>query len=160
MMIKIKNKKGMDTVVAWVLLLGFSIMLGVFVFTWATKNTEKLTESTISFVEGGQQCEQVQIYAVFSEDPNDATNKCYLNITNKGYFTIDEIIIRGTTSGGTSIPKQEIKTAPFVPLKPKEMIDGNIVGLPKTGLSLDIIPAVKDKNKIIACPEKVVRLEC
>ncbi|MFH1210469.1 MAG: hypothetical protein V1645_01000 [archaeon] len=149
----------METVVAWVLLLGFSITLGVFVFMWATKSTTDFTESTVGFVEGGMQCEQVQIYAVFSEDPNDPTNKCYLNITNNGYFTIDEIIIRGT-AGTTSIPKQEIKTPPFVPLKPKERIDGNILGLPKTGLTLDIIPAVKDKNKIIACPEKMITVQC
>ena len=35
-------KGGIETVVAWVLLVGFSITLGVFVFMWATKSNDRV----------------------------------------------------------------------------------------------------------------------
>ncbi len=90
----IKNRRGIETVVAWVLLLGFSVTLGIFVFMWATKSTEKMTESTLEFVAGGLECEQVQIYAVF--DPRNPSDLCgYVNITNRGYLNITQIMTRG-----------------------------------------------------------------
>jgi hypothetical protein len=161
-----KQRKGMETVVAWVLLLGFSITLGVFVFMWATKSTTSMTESTIKSIEGGMQCDNVQLYAVFNEDPPGSGDFCKnITITNNGYFTVSQIIVRGTTATKT-IPKQDITDVNFVPLKPRGQINGWTVGWdwggtrPTTGATLELIPVIIEKDSKITCPDKLIRIQC
>ena len=157
----------METVVAWVLLLGFSITLGVFVFMWATKTTTSMTESTIKSIEGGMQCDNVQLYAVFNEDPPESEDFCRnITITNNGYFTVDQIIIRGTTATGT-IPKQDITDINFVPLKPRGQINGLTDAWnwgrgtrPMTGATIELIPVIIEKDSKISCPDKLIRVQC
>ncbi|MFH1332085.1 MAG: hypothetical protein ABIH63_02255 [archaeon] len=153
-----KDRKGMQTVVAWVLLLGFSITLGTFVFIWATKSSEEMTESTLKFVEGGLQCDQVQIYAVF--DPQDINNPCgYINITNRGYLTMEQIMVRGVNKATEQpIPNQKIN----MPLRPKEKFEGSTAtwGLPQTNAEVELIPIIKDKTDMIACVDRIIRIEC
>ncbi len=148
----------METVVAWVLILGFTITLGTLIFVWATRSTEKMTEQTLESVEGGMQCEQVQIDVNISviED-----NCGHVDIRNKGYLNITKIIIRGVKGDGTLIPKQEIDLSQS-PIKPKEGITEVITatwGI-DTGAKIDLIPVIREKNKLITCPEKSITITC
>ncbi len=157
-----KKKRGMETVVAWVLLLGFSITLGTFVFMWATRSSEEMTESTTKFVEGGMQCEQVQMYAVFTEDPdNPGGPPCgYISITNRGYLTIEKIKIRGINKN-TQKPLTNQETY-VEPLSPKEKYEGLTAtwGLPASNAEVELIPIVREGNNMIGCTDRMTRVEC
>ncbi len=167
------NKKGMEMAVAWVLLLGFSVTLAVLVSTWAVQHARKSTEGTIKFVEDEQKCEQVQIYAVFTAygDPVDDTKKCTnITIVNNGYFTVNEMVLRGTNKiTKQQIPNQVIKDAMFVPLKPNEQKIGDTTlwdGVPQNvpagteGASIELVPVLKDETGKIACSDRLARIEC
>lgn len=164
---KMKRKKGIETVVAWVLILGFSITLGTFVFMWATRSTQKMTESTLSYVEGGMQCEQVQIDALFSDYAGSSSKCMNVTITNRGYLTIEQVIVRGVKTSGESIAKQTIdkntNTIPGIPLLPKRVTNGVIPSswnFPDSGATIDFIPVVKDKNTLISCSDKLKTVKC
>lgn len=161
-----KNKKGMETVVAWVLLLGFSIALGTFVFVWATKGAEKMTQSTLEYVQGGMQCEQVQIDAYFS--PDESGKPCKnLTIINKGYLTLEQVMLRGIKGGSTTLNMQvfdkTIADCPGMPLLPRQELKCGREwwqGLETGGAKIDLIPVVKDKKSLITCPDKAKTLDC
>ncbi len=170
------NKKGMEMAVAWVLLLGFSVTLAVVVSMWAVDHARKSTESTIKFVEGEQVCEQVQIYAVFTPyspggDQVDDTKKCTnITIVNNGYFTVNELVLRGINKiTKQSIPNKIITDTAFVPLKPKEQKIGETTlwnGVPQNvpanteGATVELIPVLKDEKGKTACSDRLVRIEC
>ncbi|MEM4245400.1 MAG: hypothetical protein QW404_01350 [Candidatus Nanoarchaeia archaeon] len=153
-----RHKKGMETVVAWVLILGFTITLGTLVFVWATRSTEKMTEQTLKSIEGGMQCEQVQIDANLSGIDD---NCGHVDIRNKGYFTVVQIIIRGTKGDGTPITKQVVDLS-SLPIKPKEEVTNMITsqwGI-NAGAKIDLIPVIREKNTLISCPERLRTVTC
>ena len=65
-----RNRKGAGAIVAWVLLLGFSIGLAVTISMWATRQTEEMSERSTRFVEGGMQCDNVMINVASAENNN------------------------------------------------------------------------------------------
>lgn len=158
------ERKGIETIVAWVLLLGFSVTLGVMVMMWATKTTEKMTEKTLSYMEGSLQCGDVQIYAVFSQPtgPPGTTQCGYMNITNRGYITIDEIAVRGINKGNKATFSTKLTSAPWAPLQPKTEARGTTSGwgIPNNNAEVDLIPVVYIDSKKYGCTEKLVRLTC
>ena len=86
--IKRKNKKGIGPIIAWILLLGFSISLAVMIFNWTRTQTEDLTESTINYVEGKLECQEVSINVVTNVECTEIT------INNRGKLNIEQFAIR------------------------------------------------------------------
>ncbi len=140
----IKDKKGAGEIIAWILLLGFSISLAVLIFNWSRTQTEELTESTVSFVEGKLECQEIAINVVTNEDCTSIT------ITNKGKLNIDQLAIRTF--------RQEYENTLFEKnlLAPKQSKTLDILQSNK----IEVIPIVKINEKLVGCNEKRILHEC
>lgn len=89
------RKRGISPLIAWVLLIGFSITAGLLVTRWAIDEF-----SNVSFPEDTDvYCDNLQldIDEVCIDNPNN--NSVRLNLSNEGSFTIKKLSIgRATTS--------------------------------------------------------------
>jgi len=94
-------KKGFSQILSWVMIIGFTIALGVFVFKWAYDFASESTDTTIKEVESDLHCDKVSIL-VYPED--DCGLNDNLIIKNRGYITINKIIIRKTSEGHEVVP--------------------------------------------------------
>ena len=137
------DKKGVGTIVSWVLLIGLSIGLATTVFFWMTRQTEELSESTVRFVEGGMQCDNVMINAAV-EDP------CKLTITNTRYLNIEKVVLRSLD------PVDTDECCNPLNVKEKKIVD-------KAGWSgrqVEVLPIIKVNNDLVACKNKAITVEC
>jgi|TARA_Y100000310_G_scaffold38954_1_gene36541 hypothetical protein len=142
--IKKKNKKGIGPVIAWILLLGFSISLAVMVFNWTRTQTEDLTESTVSYVEGKLECQEISINVVTNEDCTELT------ISNRGKLNIEQFAIR------TFRDEYENTLMEKNLLAPKASRILNIVQSNK----IEVIPIIEANDKLVGCFEKRIAHEC
>lgn len=152
----LKRNKGVEGVVAWVLLLGFSVTIGVMVFMWATKTSGRLSENTVNYVEGDMSCEQVQIYSEFARDNNGICKT--IKTMNKGYLNITQIMIRGVEQNGKAIKPQTIEFKPA--LKPKEEVISPLTDAINPNSEVDVIPVTASNNRMILCTVRKMSLEC
>ena len=57
-------KKGVSSLIAWVLLIGFAVTLAVFVSRWSLQLSQKTTEGTTEMIEIDIQCSNVAIQGI------------------------------------------------------------------------------------------------
>ena len=76
-------KKGASAIVAWVLLLGFTIALATTIFYWTKSQATEMTEHTVEFVTGQMECQDISIN-VYDINTEDNTFK----IKNKGLYYV------------------------------------------------------------------------
>jgi len=136
------NKKGISPLIATVLLIGFTVVMGVLVFNWVGNLIEGTQKTTGSQVESTLKCAGVDVGTLISSDTlmitgEGSTQLCgfkYLvngiNL-NEDYFDGDEGICIGY--GSVSI-----------------LCSGE----------MKIIPTIKIENNIIDCPGQVVVVKC
>jgi len=158
----LNEKRGASLVISWVLLLGLAIGLGMAVFSWSKIQTEKQLESTINYVEGSMDCEQVSIGAsIVVRCLNNEMR--WVNVTNTGKLKIDAIVLRSLDAGKEAKylvepPKYNFPLMPFS--------QSSIMGvyyLVGTGVgigTLEIIPLIKKENTYFACNEKKLVVQC
>ena len=153
-----KNKKGAGTVIAWVLLLGFSVGLATTVFLWTTQQTEEMSESATNFVEGGMQCDNVMIN-VAVEDPA----ACTITVTNTRYLNIYQLSIRKLyISDPLSYiydnkviePRSESKLPAKYTASIYLSAQGNYCG------KIEVMPIIKVDDELVGCKNKAVTIDC
>lgn len=91
-------KKGVSSLIAWVLLIGFAVTLAVFVSRWSLQQAQKSTEGVEEMVMGDIQCSDVAI-----------SGKCEgsnVIITNRGTLTIIGFYEKGKFNPLELKPKQ------------------------------------------------------
>lgn len=148
-----RNKKG-AAIIAWVLLMGFSIGLATTVFLWMTKQTETMGESATRFVEGGMQCDNVMINVANTEPadcnpPHEST--CCLKIMNTRYLNIEKVLLRG------------LEVVESYECPDKLEVKGSIFCGPEEDWApqnVSIMPIVKVGNDLAACKNKAITIEC
>lgn len=147
------KKKGASAVVAWVLLLGFSIGLATTIFLWTTRQTEEMSESAVRFVEGGMQCDNVMINV--AKTPGTCTP---LIITNTRYLNVEKVLLRQLSNpapnpvyckGGDKLKIND----PAVSC-PETLIPNGWTG------KIEVIPIIKLDGDLIACKNKAITVEC
>lgn len=147
-----KSKKGAGTVVAWVLLLGFSISLATTVFLWTTRQAEEMTESTVRFVEGGMQCDNVGInVAVKAATDCTPQKSCCLKITNVRYLNIEKIILRAL---------ERVDSAECGSLAATQPPPFIFCGQDWAPQNVSVMPVVKVNNDLVGCKNKAVTVKC
>jgi hypothetical protein len=136
-------KKGVSEIISWVLLLGFSVLLGTTIIMWSKQQTENYTEELTNMVENDINCRDV-IYIV---DTNCTAKTTLVN--NRGSFTIVKFIIRSSLSSSTL--ETEIKPSSSLSLS-----------IPPTYYSngFDMIPFIKTNDKETGCSDKAKRGIC
>lgn len=147
-----KNKKGAGTVIAWVLLLGFSIGLATTVFLWSTRQTEELSEHAVKFVEGGMQCDSVGINVACEKNLDNTCKK--LTVSNTRYLNIERILLRGLDSlqkdycqGGAQLKIQQQQPP----------MDCDVDGWYG---KIEVMPLVKVNGGLVGCKNKAVTIQC
>jgi len=83
------NKKGLETWISWILLVGMTVAIGVVMYSWYISTTES-TVKTIQYVYDRTECNSVAI----NMDACSQAQHLNINITNKLYIAVDEIIFR------------------------------------------------------------------
>lgn len=132
-------KRGASAIVAWVLLLGFTLALATGVFYWTKTQAEDMTESTINYVAGEMECQDISLNVI-----KDGNN---LQITNKGYFTVDKIAIR--TSSTSEIIDIALRPKETIPILPSiDIISG-----------FEVIPIILTENdQEVGCKDKTIKV--
>ncbi len=128
------NKKGVETLIAWVLLVGLGITLAALVTNWAIGNVKQFKPSESADID--LYCPDLSI---------NINSTCH--IKNTGLFGVDKIIIQaGSTSKVTLSPR----------LLPGEVRQyGGITGCQ----SKSYIPVtINEEGRDVACSEKKVVL--
>lgn len=166
------SKRGVSLIISWVLLLGLAIALGMAIFSWAKIQTEKNVESTLNYVEGSMNCEQVSIgVSIINADPSCSGDKIEtIKITNTGKLTIDAVIMRNidnpdVVDRSSFIEERDTKNFPLVPFEASENIGiwtliGRVGGV-STGIAkVEFIPLLQEGDERFACTEKKVVVSC
>lgn len=160
------KKKGIGAIVAWVLLLGFSIALAMMVFTWATRQTETLGEGTVEFVEGEMQCQNIQIN-VKDETPDYPSSNCSVfDIMNVGYLELDDVIVREFFIDGSVDSTDKTLSDPLQPKTSKseedETYKTKIDGFcPNPGCKkTEFMPVIKISNRKVGCKDRSIVVKC
>ena len=83
-----KNKKAVSSLIAWVLLIGFAVTLGVFVTKWSLQQAQKSTTGIEEMVMGDIQCSDVAINGYCDESNN-------IKIKNRGTLKIAYLVKAG-----------------------------------------------------------------
>lgn len=99
------HKKGISPVIAWVLILGFTIALGAIVTNWYLQQSKKTTESTLGTMEGEMECNEIRINVAFTQ-PQPTSGNCILKVSNTGMLKIDSIRINSIQKSYDKNPKE------------------------------------------------------
>ena len=109
-------KKGQGQLIAFVLLIGFTVVLGIMVGNWMIKQSGKMGKAT-ERAEVDVRCADVSIVSVCEGST--------LKIRNTGYFTVSVKV--GNTLGISELKPKETKTLntygtaiPFIKIEGKE----------------------------------------
>lgn len=138
-------KKGQGNIIAWVLLVGFTISLAVLVGRWSLGQAGQATESIVGIGEADIRCESAAIGfdKCISYDGNVYT----FNIKNKGSLKIWKVRYSGC--GGDS---KDYSFGSQSNLGLNE-ISGDI-GCQATAEEVSFVPFIKIEEKFIACSAK------
>lgn len=133
------NKKGIESLIAWVLLIGFSVGLAVFVTRWSLQQAQKSTSGVEEMVMGDIQCSDVAISGHCDENNN-------IIIKNKGTLNIIGYK-KGSDTKPTMFSKEDI-------LKP------NVGELKFATTKISITPIINIDGKQVMCVTQKQDFEC
>lgn len=140
------DKKGVSLAIAWVLLLGLSITLAIFVGTWLKKVSEDTGEAVIEDAIRDQRCGDTVLVVNW-----DCTGDT-IDYRNNGVFNIVKIKCRQSTG------LVDVGISTLVPsgIESQALNICLDVGLDNT----DVIPVIEIDGVEVACAEKSVRVTC
>ncbi len=144
-------KKGMSEVVSWVLLLGFTISLGVAVFTWTKSYTTTQTESTVSYIEGKVECQEIMINILVNKSIRPPCQG--FTVSNRGRLKIDKILIR--IFNNNDPVGSYIYNLSLNPLQNQYVFNSSL-----TGNKIEVMPLTMVSSKLVACREKTSKEDC
>ncbi len=130
-----KNKKAVSSLIAWVLLIGFAVTLGVFVTKWSLQQAQKSTTGIEEMVMGDIQCSDVAISGYCDESNN-------IKIKNRGTLTIAYLVEAGN-----------LKTKHCEDLEPNSVCPEKL----KPG---KYIPVIFIDNKKVLCTTQQQEFKC
>jgi len=102
-----KNNKGVSPIIAWVLLVGFAVTLGVVVTQWTKTHAETEITETIKYVNTGLECDNIDFNVVYCNDLENVQHK--FKIYNRGLKTITKFSLNVFSVSG-EITDEEIKS--------------------------------------------------
>jgi flagellin-like protein len=145
-----KHKKGISPVISWVLLLGFTISVGLMVYQYSVSQAETLTDTTVSSIETDAKCRDVNI-KVMNPQSIDCSQ---ISIINKGYFNIKKMNINEFDANNELLGTGTEERL----LKPEE----NIIISVQAGTAIaEIIPFIEiSEEKDVSCSDKALTVNC
>ena len=152
------KRKGIGQVLTWVLLLGFAVALATVIFFWASKHTEKVSGTTISYVEGGMQCEQVAIN--FDETYGSACSEDVI-VQNVGYLKVSKLSIRKVSEDPAYKDAFEASLMPQASYNISQDMNVTLeLGGSLLEATLEVVPILEINGEFIGCNNKAAAKEC
>lgn len=119
------NRRGQGQIVAYVLLISFTIVLGIMVGSWMMKQAGKTGESAASKAEADIRCADVSISALCDGGPR---------VKNTGSFTISKLKVNGLDEPGIELKQ---------------------VSSQSLNINDTVIPFIKIDGKDVGCTNRV-----
>lgn len=133
------HKKGVSPVIAYVLLISLAVGLGALVFNFYIGTTEKQTETFLDPIEGGMECDSVNINVGFDNEN--------IKIYNSGMLSINKLKIDFVGLEEYLEIEEEQEDMPLLPKKDITISED----LPEDYGGVIITPFIKTKTQIISC---------
>lgn len=137
------KKKGMAWL-EWILLMAIMAGLAIGTVIWAREKTESWTQSSVDYLEGEMECNDVKIKATNNSELTCTT----VNVTNKGMLVIDSIELR--------YADQREVTKNFG-LKP---FNSKLLNTNSAYNQVEVIPIAKVNDKLFICKSKKAIVTC
>jgi len=146
------NKKGVETIIAWVLLVGFTVALGAVVSNWAIQQAKQINPEKMANPD--LYCDNLRLSVEpFVCNPNLNS----ITVQNKGYRNSPVTFVKVLTDKGT----QNINTTQLLGVNQEIEIPINCEGA-LSGANIeriDVVPSVNTSKELIRCEEKVYILK-
>ncbi|MBS3149730.1 carbohydrate binding domain-containing protein [Candidatus Woesearchaeota archaeon] len=148
------TKKGISSLIATVLLIGFTITIAALVFKWGSVFTKDISEETSYKLASGLEC--TKTINLVTENSCIIGNKLRIIITNKADRNLKGAIVRIINSNGL-VNQTDINQVigPFQTVN----LDGFYNGLPKDLINAEvtIIPKIDVSGNTEICPAKIFK---
>lgn len=139
----VMKKRGASELIAWVLIIGFSVALGVIVTQWLKEHATKSTQIVTRDIERDLRCNDVAFNAFFSSGCTD------IQVTNRGYHKIIAIKVRNPYD------VQELDA---------DLMPGSSTTIAPQGLQpsedIDLIPVIEGEKENLACIDRKLTIRC
>ena len=134
-------KRGASAIVAYVLLIGFAVTLGIMVSTWMKEQAEKTSQNLIQEKSREVTCTDVGLNAYFLSPACD-----WVNVTNKGVYSLKRLTFR-------SVFGSESKDVDILPHQSQDLYIS-------TSTDVEVIPSIVLEGELVGCGNRKIRLAC
>jgi len=151
------NKRGISPIIATVLLLGFAIALATTVFLWMHGQTKTMSKSTVEYVEGEMQCQNIRIN-LLKTDGKTCNN---LDVSNKGYLVINQLSIKVFPNTGDSPELQNVDLSPQ-----SNQCQPTPCGITTKAThcgdceKVEVMPIITIGERLVGCKDKILAMKC
>ena len=144
------HKKSMAAWISWVMLVGLSVVIGMFVLNWSRELVTKHGEDLKERADYAALCENMDI-RIDSICQN--TQTLNMNVSNNNNLKVESVIVRMIDIYGSP----QLRETNII-IKPEEKKELKIV---KQGIvqKVEVVPAAFSGSKRIVCQNKKVALE-
>jgi len=141
------NKRGADAWISYVLLVGFTVALAAFMYSWMTGFSSDKSIEIKERVYNVELCDSLSVSVTACNVSSQALN---INVTNRGDIRINQLIFRQYSINGTDY----FFTEKNITIKPGNTESFSNFPNNITNVIVDVIPAtIKDKF-LIVCTER------
>lgn len=150
-----RSKKGVEAIVVWVLLIGFTVAMTATVFFYEKNQAKKMAENAAYSNEAKIECNDVAI----NIGDCDGSSGCKVNIYNTGKRSIYGIVYRDKKSKSKEY-SITLDTINF-PMKPGSKLTPIIANTNGWEFSegLDVIPLISVNDQLYSCSNKIIHVQ-
>lgn len=146
------NKKGVSLWIEFVLLMGFAVVLSVFLNDWMRDYTTETAQDMKERHYDTEMCTGIAISIDYACHANSTPINLNINVTNRGDLRITKQIIRIYDNATTLENWEVLENSKLI--KPTRMkVISNTSSLDTIGY-IEIVPVTKKGDLEIPCPEK------
>lgn len=135
------NKKAASWI-AWILAMGMTVALVTGMIIWSKGQISELSEDTVNYVTGKEECKSVRIDAWGNAECTELT------IENKGYVKISSVRVMFDNSEDN------------VEMLDAEILPGSTENLNEAFTTAEILPIIVVKDQTYGCKDKVLTISC
>ncbi len=151
------NKKAVSPWIAYVLLIGFVVALGAFVYSWVSGYAGDATVDIKERTYNSELCESLGV-SVTACINSSTSQDLYINVTNRGDLRETKLIFNFLKMSGNSVSEIysiEVNTS----LKPQyskifDAEDINLTWTPDTSTLVEVVPGTEKDDFEIICSER------
>lgn len=143
------NKKAISAYISWVLIVAFSVSLGVIIYGWITEQTVKSARQ----IEQNANNDVCQSLGINIEAACQNTQVLYMNISNINLITVDALVIRLY-----DIYQNPQITEHNISIRPQD--SQNLVLLkPGTIGQIEVVPIIRISNQKVICSNSMITMK-